>query len=201
MFCSNCGNRTIEGANFCGVCGKALTKQQQPVSEPSAQPPVIPVPAPVIEPVPMAMTEPEATQKSAYDATASSVSAMDIMSAFDNISRSIGVNVSYGENTDVKLEEMRKNTYTETSPPCEKCGMDKDTIVKKQEEQRKAVEEARASGAGMMIMGMTPARDFYKCPRCGRVICSSCAKECCPFCDEKLSDGSTIIRSKTPFVQ
>ena len=156
---------------------------------------------PEMKPEPIATLDPNQIPISTSNTSTGNVSAMDIMSAFDNVSRSMGVNISYGENTDAKLKEMREKTQAESSLPCEKCGIDKETIEKKQQEQRKAVENAHAGGAGVMMMGMTPARDFYKCPKCGKIICSSCTKESCPFCEEKLTDESIIIKSKTPFVQ
>src|SRR5688572_28416833 len=38
MFCTNCGNATSDGANFCGHCGKPLNSMTQPTLSPAAAP-------------------------------------------------------------------------------------------------------------------------------------------------------------------
>ena len=85
--------------------------------------------------------------------------------------------------------------------PCMKCGIDKDAISAKQHAQHKQVEKAKAKGASIMMMGMTPSRDFNKCLKCGKIACSTCAAEKCPFCGEVYSQESIIVKSKSPFIQ
>jgi RNA polymerase subunit RPABC4/transcription elongation factor Spt4 len=46
------------------------------------------------------------TNTTTPDQATSGTTAMDVLSAFDNLSRSIGVNVSYGEKMDAKLKEI-----------------------------------------------------------------------------------------------
>lgn len=46
------------------------------------------------------------TNTTTPDQATTDTTAMDVLSAFDNLSRSIGINVSYGEKTDAKLKEM-----------------------------------------------------------------------------------------------
>ena len=169
--CSKCSAQLVEGWRFCSACG-------QPVgtAAPAAR-----------------STEPEQAK--------TNMTAMDLVSAFDNISRSVGINVSYGEKMDTELKQRRESTQVIASPPCEKCGIDKDAIIKKQQEQQKSVEEARAKGVGMMMMGMTPSRDFYKCPECGKIACSVCASGNCPFCSHQFTEQAIFIKSKHPLRQ
>lgn len=137
--------------------------------------------------------------------------AMDVLSAFDNLSRSIGVNVSYGEKTDAKLKKMNAN---QALPPdtqenqqeiqsddlcCEKCGTSKASIDKKKEEQQEAIKKAQANG-GFFMGGITPSRDFLKCPACSKIACSICVSENkCPFCQSEYTEESYLYKSKSIF--
>jgi len=97
--------------------------------------------------------------------------------------------------------ERCKKTRRVDIPSCMMCGIDKESIEKRQYEDRKTIEKARAQGSGMMMFGMTPSRDFMKCLKCDKIACSSCSTVNCPFCNEKYLKNSVIIKSKSVFVQ
>ena len=78
-----------------------------------------------------------------------------------------------------------------------KCGTSKESIQKEQRKERQMAQ----GGTGMMMMGVTPSRDFMKCSKCNKIACSRCASENCPFCGEKYTTDSIIVKSKSPFVQ
>ena len=54
MFCYNCGNKTVEGASFCAICGKPVVSQPQPQT---------PIPMQATSPKPVKLPDHQSTQE------------------------------------------------------------------------------------------------------------------------------------------